>query len=118
VFYPSHPEAYTQNIVSENALNSLGKFNNLPHTPNPIADKVMNENGLLVPIVNQQVLDYIQQESCNLKTICNEFEVFYDDIKLINENSQIQLSNSKSGDIIVVNLENYIHNEIMDYCYK
>ena len=81
-------------------------------------EKKVNEEGLIVPVTNQSVIDYIKQESCNFNQIVNEFEVFYDGIKLINEGSQVQLSNSETGNVFVIELENYIHNEIMDYCMK
>ena len=68
------------------------------------------------PITNQSVIDYIQEESCNFKTICNEFEVFYDDIRLIDEGTKVQLSNSSTGNMFIVRLENYIQDEIMNYC--
>lgn len=117
VYYPSHPEAYTKGIVNESAGNyditSSGIY--VPTTPNPTADKSMHENGLLAPIVNQDILSYIQQESCNYKRIINEFEVLYDRIELINEGRQVQLT-SKTGNVFVVYLEDYIHNEILDFC--
>jgi hypothetical protein len=112
VYYPSHPEAYTVGIVSESTASGIL----LPKTPIPKADKSMNEEGLLAPIVNQQVIDYIKSESCNLKTIEEQFDVFYDSIKLINEGSQVQLTDKNNGSIYIVAVENYIHNEIMDYC--
>lgn len=112
VFYPSHPEAYTKGIISESAASGIL----LPKTPMPKADSSMNESGLLAPIVNQQVLDYIQQESCNFKTIKEQFEVFYDSIELVDEGSMVQLTDKGNGNVYRVALETYIHNEIMDYC--
>lgn len=112
VYYPSHPEAYTKGIVSESAGSKIIT----PRTPAPVADKSMHENGLLAPIVNQQVLDYIQQQSANFKTIKEQFEVFYDGIELINGGTQIQLTDKCNGNVYIVSLESYIHNEIRDYC--
>lgn len=112
VFYPSHPEAYTKGIVSESTASGIL----LPKTPIPKVDTSMNENGLLAPIVTQQVLDYIQQESCNFKTIKEQFEVFYDSIELVAEGSMVQLTDKNNGNVYRVALEQYIHNEIMDYC--
>lgn len=116
VYYPSHPEAYTTKVLSESAIiDSNGNPFKTP-VPESSKDKKICEEGLVVPVVNQQVIDYIQQESCNFKQICNEFEVFYDDISLIENNTKVQLSNSKTGNVFIVPLESYIHNEIMDYC--
>ena len=116
VYYPSHPEAYTTKVLSESAIiDSNGNPFKTP-VPESSKDKKICEEGLVVPVVNQQVIDYIQQESCNFKQICNEFEVFYDDISLIENGTKVQLSNSKTGNVFIVSLESYIHNEIMDYC--
>lgn len=114
VYYPSHPEAYTTGIVSE----SGSLLTRTPITPIPKVDNSMNENGLLSPIVNQQVIDYIQQESCNFKTIKEQFDVFYDSIELVNEGSQVQLTDKNNGRVYRVLVEDYIHNEIMDYCNR
>ena len=116
VYYPSHPEAYTDGVVSESAIwtpDMKIRTKDMNSEENAI-----NENGLIVPIVNQDVLNYIQQESMNFKQIVNEFEVLYDSISMINNNSQVQLANSKTGNVFIVNLETYIHNEIMNYCSK
>ena len=96
VIYPSHDKAYTHNIVSEGS--------------NLFLDD--NDKGNIIPITNQSVIDYIKEESCNFKTIKESFDLLYDDIKLLN-NSQVQLTD-RAGGIYVINLENYIHNEIMD----
>lgn len=112
VFYPSHPEAYTKGIVSESAGNVL------PRTPNTAMDDKANKYGIITPIVNQQVLDYIANESCNFKTIVESFDVFYDSIEMVNENTQVQLTDKNSGSVFRIAIENYIHNEIMDYCNR
>lgn len=121
VQYPSHPEAYTRGIVSESGIVlPEGCTYDMYNVNEKMSkeEKKVNEEGLIVPVTNQSVIDYIKQESCNFNQIVNEFEVFYDGIKLINEGSQVQLSNSETGNVFVIELENYIHNEIMDYCMK
>lgn len=116
VYYPSHPEAYTTKIVSESAALEAEEYKWRTPMPESSKDRKICEEGIIAPVMNQQVIDYIQQESCNFKQICNEFEVFYDDISLIENNTKVQLTNSKTGNVFIVNLETYIHNEIMDYC--
>lgn len=119
VYYPSHPEAYTQKVLGESAgyeQNDSGIY--VPSTPTPSGDAKLLESGIVEPITNQSVIDYIKQESCNFKQICNEFEVLYDDIKLIDEGTRVQLSNSKTGNIFIVQLEDYINKEIAGYCEK
>lgn len=103
VIYPSHPRAYTQGIVSESSSIVV---------PN-------NDPGMLIPITNNQVIDYIKHESANLKQVMETFEIFYDNIELVNErfNPQVKLT-SRDGNIYVVNLETYLQNEIQNYCIK
>lgn len=103
VIYPSHPRAYTQGIVSESSSIVLPK----------------DDPGMLIPITNNQVIDYIKHESANLKQVMETFEIFYDNIELINErfNPQVKLT-SRDGNIYVVNLETYLQNEIQNYCIK
>lgn len=105
VIYPSHDKAYTTGLVGE----SVGYGNNM------ILEE--NDKGMVIPITNQSVIDYIQEESLNIKQIKESFDLLYDDIKLVKNKSQVQLTD-RAGSIFVVNLENYIHNEIMDACIK
>lgn len=117
VYYPSHPEAYTDkidDIVTESANIFTNNHSNLK-TPNPRKNKLLEENGMIIPIMNQQVIDYIKEESNNFKTIKESFEVLYNDIKLINGGTQVQLID-KTGDIFICNLESHIYNEIRRYC--
>lgn len=99
VIYPSHNKAYTHGVVSEGSNLLLEE----------------NDRGTLIPITNQSVIDYIREESCNIKQIRESFDLLYDDIKLINNKSQVQLTD-RAGGVFIVNLENYIHNEIIGAC--
>lgn len=103
VIYPSHDKAYTHSVVGESC--TMNEESNL-YLPN-------NDPGVLIPITNQSVIDYIKTESCTFKQIKESFDLLYDDIKLINGKSQVQLTD-KAGGIYIINLENYIHNEIME----
>lgn len=103
VIYPSHDKAYTHKLISESSVVSEG--NNICLSN--------DDPGRLIPITNQSVLDYIKTESCTFKQIKESFDLLYDDIKLVNGKSQIQLTD-RAGGIFVINLENYIHNEIME----
>ena len=108
VIYPSHPRAYTDGIVTESAgINTEGSNIWLPE----------NDPGRLIPITNESVLNYIKSESANFKTIKESYDLLYDDIELINRGTQVKLTD-RAGGIFVVNLENYIHDEIMNDCLK
>ena len=102
VYFPSHPEAYSRKIVSESSI----------VLPN---GRVLEKNkGLFAPITNEKIIDYIKEESANLKVMKESFDVFYDYMELL-EGGKVQLTDNK-GNIFVTTLENYIQDEIMNYC--
>ena len=108
VIYPSHPRAYTDGIVSESAsIVSEGSNIYLPE----------NDPGRLIPITNESVINYIKSESANFKSIKESYDLLYDNIELINRGTQVKLTD-RAGGIFVVNLESYIHDEIMNDCLK
>lgn len=103
VIYPSHPRAYTDGIISESAGSNILLPNDDP--------------GILIPITNESVLNYIKSESANFKAIKESYDLLYDNIELINKGTQVKLTD-RAGGIFVVNLESYIHDEIMNDCLK
>ena len=109
VIYPSHPRAYTDGIISESAgIGTNGDSNVFLEE---------NDKGLLIPITNKSVINYIMSESANFKTIKESYDLLYDNIELINRGTQVKLTD-KAGGIFVINLESYIHDEIMNDCLK
>ena len=108
VIYPSHPNAYTTRLLSESAnVDSNIVVNN---------EIVVNESKI-IPITNESVINYLMTESCNLKYIKECFDFAYDNIQL-NESGTKVLLTTKEGDTLVVNIENYIHRELMNYTSK
>lgn len=101
VIYPSHPHAYTQRLVTESA--DYTKEND-----------VYCENGKIIPITNKSVIDYIKSESANLKFLENSIDFMYKTVKINIDRSTVTLT-SQSGDVYVVNLEQYINDEIRNY---
>lgn len=106
VIYPSHDKAYTTGIVSESA--SMVEKDSRIIIPN-------DDIGMIEPITNESVIKYIQAESANMKIFKEFFDLNYDSMKLINNGRQVQLTD-KVGGVFVMNLENYIHDEIMNSC--
>lgn len=103
VIFPSHRAAYMQKIVSEST--------NIDQARKVLIE---NEDGRLIPITNQSVINYIKTESCNLHSIIESFDILYNSIELL-ETNKVKLVD-KEGSILVINLENHIQNEIMNYC--
>lgn len=101
VIYPSHPHAYTQRLVTEGV------------NPQENSSLYVNE-GRIIPITNQSVIDYIKSESANLKLLNDYIGGLYKNVKIDSDKSVVTLT-AESGDIYVVNLENYINDEIMNY---
>lgn len=139
VVFPSHPSAYTQRVIS---LGESGTFvnwydesgvektdrievkkTNIQRLYEQEARKNKESNkqievvkeGVLIPITNQSVVDYICAESSNIKLVTEMFDFAYDNIGLIDNGRRVKLS-SKDGITMVINLEQQIHNEIMNYC--
>ena len=102
VIYPSHPGAYTQRIVSESA--SLVSES---------AD--MSGEAKLFPIMNKDVISYIQNESANIKFIQEYFDFAYNSIKVNHNGTKVILTETGTGNTIVVPMEKHIHNEFMTY---
>ena len=75
-----------------------------------------NDPGLIIPITNQSVINYIKQESTNLKNVLESFELLYNSIDVVDNGRKVQLID-ENGSILVINLESHIQNEIMNYCY-
>ena len=118
VIFPSHKRAYMSGLVTSKneaaVMEAAGYNRNDFELTN--GEKALNE-GVLIPIINQQVVDYIKHESANVKSIINTFDTLYESAIIVNGGKQVQLSLA-SGDKMVVNLEQYIADEIMNYCYK
>lgn len=139
VVFPSHPSAYTQRIVSlgesgtivnwndESGINKTENINLKKTNTQKLYEQellknkknnnssILKEDGLLIPITNQSVVDMICAESSNVKLVSEMFDFAYDNIGLVDNGRRVRLS-SKDGTTMVINLEQQIHNEIMNYC--
>ena len=79
------------------------------------ADVFERSKEKIIPIRNDDVVSYIRSESANLKYIENFFDFAYDNVDVNRESGTVTLT-CNDGNILIINLESYIHNEIMDYC--
>lgn len=114
VIFPSHPGAYTTKLVTESAgVNKT--FNSYFEAAMAEKNKTIITEGSILPIMNDDVMKYIKQESANLHSIVEQFEIFYESIELVNNGSAVMLS-TKNGEKFYVNLEIYIKNDIEQYC--
>ena len=120
VIFPSHPGAYTTKLVTESANggSSAKTFSTFFEASvySKRNAKAKNESAI-IPIYNEDVINYIKQESANLNSVIEQFEVFYESIELSPRKNAVILT-SKNGDKFYVNLETYIKNDIEDFCSK
>ena len=105
VIFPSHPGAYTTRLVTESMINN--PKDKLTH---------INNNGLLIPITNDSVINYIKSESATIQSLLNQIDFMYESTTLVSP-SKVRLI-AKNGDMFYVNLENHIEQEISNYCYN
>lgn len=105
VIFPSHVEAYTASVLSANTESAIRESGNI----------VVTESGFLTPITQEKVVDFVKEESSNLKQVINTLELVYNNIALSETGNQVILSHV-NGDKFVVNLESYIKDSIYDYC--
>lgn len=103
VIYPSHPHAYTEKLLTESVDVSESNSN-----------IIMPENAMIVPLVNEDVIRYIQSESANLKFVRECFDFVYTGISL-NENKSKVVLTTNEGETLVISLESYIANELRSY---
>lgn len=122
VIYSSHPNANTKRLVADESTIIKNNMRNLAeatsiHESGSIlnANNYKNNNGILIPITNEQILNYVKTESSNIKSILNQIDVFYETVKMTPDGRNVELV-TKAGDIFVVNLESYIQDEIQEYC--
>lgn len=106
VIFQSDRDAFMRKIVNENFIIDDGKMPRIPS----------EQKDILIPFNNEAVKKYIMSESANLKLIKDSFDIFYESINIL-PNGQVQMID-KIGNIMIVNLENYIQQEIMDYASK
>lgn len=110
VIYPSHKIAYTDKLIDPKTAS--GKLHE-----NALITESAALSGTIIPVLNSQVVSYIKHESANIQSILNTFDVLYESAIICNNGRNVTLK-LKSGDTILVNLEQYIQDEIMNYCYN
>lgn len=110
VIYCSHACAYTERIIGDESNNMSGMGEN---------KTVYSENwkGELIPVSEQQVIDYVKQESTNLKLFGKSFELANNPISIVENCTQVQVI-TNDGCVARISIEDYIKNEFMDYCSR
>lgn len=108
VIYPSHPGAYTQRIISESTIMNESTSIDISEKNDMVGE------AMIIPITDNNIISFIQSESSNLKFVRECFDFAYDSIS-VNENGTKVLLTTKAGETIAINMESYVHNELMHY---
>lgn len=108
VIYPSHPGAYTQRLLSEAAVINEAASTTVDEKIDTIGE------ARIIPITNDHVINFIQAQSSNLKFVRECFDFAYSGIQ-VNESGTKVLLTTNDGETMVINMESYIHNELMNY---
>lgn len=109
VYYPSHEKAYTTKIVTESA--GISQYDSYMQL-----ESVKSDKGVLIPITTDSMVSFIKQESANIKSVLESFDTLFTNIKVIDNGKAVQMVTNE-GTVMVITLENYVQNQIMDYCY-
>lgn len=128
VVYPSHKRAYMQGFVNNDdvSLKESGMVVNesgiiVPEHVNQErkvieeGNRLFAENGRIVPIENQQIIDFVKKESSNIKNIQESFGCLFSDISLVGNKVRLV---TETGQIMMVTLEDHLANQVMNYCCR
>lgn len=103
VFLPSHENAYQDEIISTVTEGAGRKSIN-----------TLSES-LILPVNQNQAIDYIKDKSKNLSFVSEVFEFAYEELKLSDDGKKIILKEHNNPDTIVVYLEDQLSHEINRY---
>ena len=112
VIYPSHPGAYTQRVVSEATITENGYDDRKEQPYNDYKCEAK-----IIPVDEQSLVSYIESQSENLKYVRELCDFMYQDIIVKESGSQVSVK-TNGGDTLLINMEDYVHNEIMNYSDK
>ena len=116
VIFPSHMNAYTKDFVYESAnIVVPEKKISTVYESAILEGQDLSCTSNLLPITNKDVISFLQCQSNNLKFVKECFDFAYSGIQLNENNSKVVLTEKETGNTIVINLEDYVHNELMTY---
>lgn len=127
VIFPSHKRAYTSRLIDpkdaerplhESAMGILTEGTYQEFYDRCLVKEGADYKGTIGNIViNTESTDYAKMESANVKSILEQFDIDYSKA-VLTENYQNILAKTSSGDTVSIKLEQYLADEIMNYCNK
>lgn len=115
VIFPSHMGAYTKDFVYESTNIATPPKKSAIYESAILEGQDLSCASNLLPITNKDVINFLQCQSNNLKFVKECFDFAYSGIQLNENNSKVVLTEKETGNTIVINLEDYVHNELMSY---
>lgn len=115
VIYPSHACAYTSKLVTESATFDSVDMKKVTNANR--REILEGSRGAAIPFDSNGVINFIMQESSNVAIALNNFDVFYESMELNRDGTRLKMIDN-FGSTIVIPLEKYVHNQIMDYIDK
>ena len=124
VYYPSHNKAYTEKIVSEMKreraiTEGATSFIAAPQyrTVAPPGNQMVMNESFVMPIMTEQIRNYVVSESGNLDIIRKNFDTLYQTINISEDGKMVTIVDTDHNTICIP-LERHIQNEIMEFCSK
>ena len=117
--YPSHAVAYTEKIISENAIEYEKETKKKMYTTeatNLINE--MNDCGRVIHIGGKEALDTLnklQRESASIGAILETFEGIADEVKVVGNKIRLRTA---FGETMYLPLDKYVSNLITNYVYN
>lgn len=127
VYFPSHSKAYMTKLLtteSANGVDSQIKKYIIDESSNMFSKQeevdFLSEHGnsvdtadnFIVPLRQEEISAYIMNESSNVRSILNSFDIFYESTSFDPISRQVTMK-TRLGDTIHLNLETAVSREIM-----
>lgn len=109
VILPSHKIAYTQKLIERPTID-IPQTSTMPDSMREGASLVTEST---IPILNDQILNFVKSESNSIKSVLENFDLSYASAQLINEGTSVAMTDSL-GTTFVVNIEDHIKRQFMD----
>lgn len=112
VTLPSHKIAYMEKLIDKPDIVKTESWE-----PEGLYDNVTVCDEQTIPIMSNQVLDFVKEESANIRSLLENFDLSYKTAQVINEGSSVALTDSL-GTTFVVNVEEYVKRQYMDSLFR
>lgn len=107
VIYPSHKSAYMKDFANITESGIITESSNLLLSE--------SDSGILEPLYANQVKGFIKEESMNIKSIIDRFDIIAESINYNPKNNKVTMIGI-GGEEFSIHLENHIREEIMNHC--